>query len=167
MIERLEISKHVASTPRSRLLIPCKTLLDPELSRIPKERVASQCASVNCSLTAATCTRYDPTLTCNGLPRNANTGRTLDPVTPRDTQTGRVLRIKSPCQGYTWKWHCTEVCTPHCSGGSFISTAKTWDGNLPLPRNQVSKAPTGALQPSRLRQHENTELGFLQRQVFV
>jgi hypothetical protein len=26
-----------------------------------------------------------------------------------------------------------------------ISTAKTWDGNLPLPRNQVSKAPTAAL----------------------
>lgn len=26
-----------------------------------------------------------------------------------------------------------------------ISTAKTWDGKLPLPRNQVSEAPTGAL----------------------
>lgn len=26
-----------------------------------------------------------------------------------------------------------------------ISTAKTWDGKLPFPRTQVSKAPTGAL----------------------
>lgn len=60
---------------------------------------------------AAICARYAATLACNRLPRNENTVRTLGPVTPCDTQTGRV--VKSPCQGYTWKWHTARKSAPH------------------------------------------------------
>jgi hypothetical protein len=49
-----------------------------------------------------------------------------------------------------------------------IRAAKTWDGKLPLPRNEVSEAPPlGFFRASRLRQNESTKLRFLQRQLFV